>query len=51
MTNRPTTTDELIEKWADAWDISKADEDYEAINLIEEFIVDLRDLERSYGQH
>lgn len=50
MTNRPITIDELQDKYQDAWNIAREDADYEAINLIEEFIVDLSDLERTYGQ-
>lgn len=48
MTSRPITVAELQDKWIDALAIAKEDEDYEAINLIEEFRVDLSDLERTY---
>jgi hypothetical protein len=48
MSNRPITVAELQDKWDDALAIAKDDSDYEAINLIEEFREDLRDLGHIY---
>lgn len=47
MTNRPITCDELTDKWLDALAVAKEDEDYEGVNLIEEFLVDLKDIARA----